>query len=113
MRQAHPAAWLAIGLALLIGAALPNAAMAGPYTRLQVLMPGETAAPGTASGKTGTARAQVSGIPFNVTVNACDNTWNTVTTISDAIQMSSTNATATLPPVTQLSNGTLTVSVTF
>jgi hypothetical protein len=76
-------------------------------------MPGETAAPGTPSGKTGTARAQVSGIPFNVTVNACDNTWNTVTTISSAIQMSSTNATATLPPVQQLSNGTMTVSVTF
>jgi hypothetical protein len=113
VRQAHSAAWLAIGLALLIGAALPNAAMAGPYTRLQVLMPGETAAPGTASGKTGTARAQVSGIPFNVTVRACDATWNTVTTISNAIQMSSTNATATLPPVTQLSNGTMTVSVTF
>lgn len=113
MRQAHPAAWLAIGLALLIGAALPNAAMAGPYTRLQVLMPGETAAPGTGTGKTGTARAQVSGIPFNVTVRACDATWNTVTTISNAIQMSSTNATATLPPVQQLSNGTMTVSVTF
>jgi flagellar hook capping protein FlgD len=76
-------------------------------------MPGETAAPGTPSGKTGTARAQVSGIPFNVTVNACDNTWNTVTTVSNAIQMSSTNATATLPPVQQLSNGTMTVSITF
>jgi hypothetical protein len=76
-------------------------------------MPGETAAPGTTSGKTGTARAQVSGIPFNVTVRACDATWNTVTTISNAIQMSSTNATATLPPVQQLSNGTMTVSVTF
>jgi hypothetical protein len=113
VRQGHPAAWLAIGLALLIGAALPNAAMAGPYTRLQVLMPGETAAPGTATGKTGSARAQVTGIPFNVTVNACDATWNTVTTIGNAIQMTSTNATATLPPVTQLSNGTMTVSVTF
>ena len=113
MRQAHPAAWLAVGLALLMGAALPSAAMAGPYTKLQVLLPGETAAPGTASGKTGTARAQVSGIPFNVTVRACDNTWNTVTTVSDAMQMTSTNATATLPPVQQLVNGTMTVPVTL
>jgi hypothetical protein len=87
--------------------------MAGPYTRLQVLLPGETAAPGTGSGKTGTARAQVSGIPFNVTVRACDTSWNTVTTISNAIQMTSTNATATLPPVTQLASGTMTVSVTL
>jgi len=113
VRQGHPAAWLAIGLALLMGAALPKAAMAGPYTKLQVLMPGETAAPGTSTGKTGTARAQVTGIPFNITVRACDATWNTVTTISNSIQITSTNATATLPAPQQLTNGQMTVSVTF
>src|SRR5690349_6899601 len=87
--------------------------MAGPYTKLQVLMPGETAAPGTGSGKTGTARAQVTGIPFSVTIRACDATWNTVTTISNSIQITSTNATATLPQPQQLTNGQMTVSVTF
>src|SRR5213592_560138 len=50
VRQAHRAAWLAVGLALFIGVAVPTAAVAGPYTRLQVLLPGETAAPGTGSG---------------------------------------------------------------
>jgi hypothetical protein len=76
-------------------------------------MPGETAAPGTGSGKTGTARAQVTGIPFDVTIRACDNTWTTVTTISNTIQITSTNATATLPAPQQLNNGQMTVSVTF
>ena len=76
-------------------------------------MPGETAAPGTGSGKTGTARGQVTGIPFTVTIRACDNTWNTVTTISNSIQITSTNATATLPAPQQLTNGQMTVSITF
>ena len=35
---------------------------------LQVLLPGESAAPGTGSGKTGTPTAQVAGVPFTVTV---------------------------------------------
>jgi len=113
VRQAHRAAWLVVGLALLIGAALPRAAEAGPYSRLQVLLPGETAAPGTGSGKTGTPRAQVSGIPFNVTVNACDASWNVVSTISNSIKLTSTDASATLPQPAQLQSGTMTVSVTF
>lgn len=113
MRQAHRAAWLVVGLALLIGAAVPRAAEAGPYSRLQVLLPGETAAPGTGSGKTGTPRAQVSGIPFNVTINACDASWNVVSTISNSIKLTSTDASATLPQPAQLQSGTMTVSVTF
>jgi len=88
-------------------------AHAGPYTRLQVLLPGETAAPGTSQGKTGTPRAQVAGVPFNVTFRACDSSWNTVTTVTDAIQTLTSDASATLPPVTQLVNGTITLSVTF
>jgi len=113
VRQAHRAAWLVVGLALLIGAALPRAAEAGPYSRIQVLLPGETAAPGTGSGKTGTPRAQVAGIPFNVTVRACDTSWNTVTTISNSIKLTSTDASATLPSPSQLQSGTLTVQVTL
>src|SRR5439155_17257612 len=41
----------------------------GAFTKLQVLAPGETAAPGTATGKTGTVTAQTAGAAFNVTVN--------------------------------------------
>jgi hypothetical protein len=102
-----------LALAVFGAAGFPGTASAGPYTRLQVLLPGETAAPGTASGKTGTPRAQTAGVPFSVTVRACDNTWNTVTTVTDAIQLLSSDASATLPPGAQLNNGQLVASVTF
>jgi hypothetical protein len=88
-------------------------ALAGPYTRLQVLLPGETAAPGTATGKTGTPRAQTAGVPFSITVRACDSGWNTVTTVTNAIQTLSSDASATLPSVMQLNSGQLTATVTF
>ncbi len=50
--------------------ALPGPAHAAGYTRLQVLLPGESPAPGTSSGKTGTPRAQTAGVPFTVTVRS-------------------------------------------
>ena len=115
MRHAHRRAW-PLGLLALLTWALPAAfaspALAGPYTRLQVLLPGETAAPGTGSGKTGTPRAQVSGIPFDITVRACDNTWTLVTTVSNSIQITSSDASATLPQPAQLQSGTRTFTVT-
>ena len=94
-------------------ATLAGAAVAGPYNRLQVLLPGETAAPGTGSGKTGTPRAQTVGVPFSITVRACDNTWTTVASVTNAMQVLSSNANATLPAPAQLVNGTATFSVTF
>src|SRR5262249_39348950 len=57
----------------------PITVSAGAFTKLQILAPGETAAPGTATGKTGTATAQTAGSAFNVTVNAVDANWNLLT----------------------------------
>jgi hypothetical protein len=108
-RAARAGAWLALVFAALNAAP----AFAGPYSRLQVLLPGETAAPGTGSGKTGTPRAQVTGIPFNITVRACDNTWTLVTTVSNSIQITSSDASATLPQPAQLQSGTRTFTVTL
>ena len=112
MRQAHPAAWLGVGLALFIGALLPSTALA-QFTRLQVLMPGETAAPGTPTGKSGSPRAQVVGVPFSITVRACDNSWNTVTNISHTIQITSSDVSATIPSPAQLSSGERIFQVAF
>jgi hypothetical protein len=95
---------------LLAGAGTANAAS---YTRLQVLLPGESAAPGTGSGKSGTPRAQTSGVPFTITVRACDASWNAIAGVTNAIQTLSSDASATLPPVTQLVNGVATLTVTF
>ncbi len=83
------------------------------YAKLQLLVPGETAAPGTASGKTGTPTSTVAGNAFNVTVNAVDAFWNLVNTITDTVDMTSSDANAALPADTALVSGTRTLSVTF
>jgi hypothetical protein len=88
-------------------------AFAGPYTRLQVLVPGETAAPGSSSGKTGTPLNQTAGVPFTITVRACDDSWNTVATVTDAAQILCSDASATLPSPAQLQSGQLTFTVTL
>ena len=102
-----------LAIAAVLAVTLSTAAAAAPYTRLQVLLPGETAAPGTASGKTGTPSAQTAGVPFSITVNACDDTWTRVASVSNAIQVLSSDASATLPAPAQLASGTGTFSVTF
>jgi hypothetical protein len=83
-----------------------------PFVKLQVLMPGETAAPNTPTGKTGTPDAQAVNLPFNVTVNAVDQYWNVVPS-SDEIAITSSDAAATLPANATLVGGTKTFSVTF
>lgn len=85
----------------------------GPFTKLQLLVPGETAAPGTPSGKTGSPTAQTAGTAFNVTVNAVDAYWNLVNTVTDQVYLTSTDANAVLPATTALVAGTQTLSVTF
>jgi len=82
-------------------------------TQLQLLAPGETAAPGTASGKTGTPTAQPTGYPFNVTVRAVDAYWNLISTVSDTVGLTSSDASAVLPPSAPLAGGTLSLPVTL
>src|SRR5205823_7969548 len=69
----------------------------GAFTKLQLLVPGETAAPGSATGKTGTPSAQLSYIPFNLTVNAVDANWNLVNTVTHTVGISSSDSGAILP----------------
>ncbi|MCY3019383.1 MAG: hypothetical protein NTW87_10210 [Planctomycetota bacterium] len=83
----------------------------GAASKLQLLVPGETAAPGTLTGKTGTPNAQAAGTAFNVTVNAVDAFWNRVATVNDTVAISSSDGTATLPADAPLVAGTATRSV--
>jgi hypothetical protein len=85
---------------------------AGAFTKLQLLVPGETAAPGTASGKTGTPTAQTAGTAFTVTVNAVDANWNMVSS-THTVRMTSSDGAATLPTDAALVAGTKTFSVTL
>jgi hypothetical protein len=82
------------------------------FTKLQILMPGETNAPGTANGKIGTPTPEAVGVPFNVTVSAVDNAWHIVNSV-DSIHLTSSDASATLPADAALASGTGTFSVTF
>src|SRR5207247_9758228 len=82
-------------------------------TKLQILVPGETAAPGTATGKTGTPLGQNVSAAFNVTVNAVDANWNLVNTVTDTIRITSSDPAATLPANAALAAGSQTFSVTF
>ena len=81
------------------------------FVALQVLMPGEAAAPGTASGKTGTATTQIAGSSFNVTVHSVDVYWNVINT-NDTVHITSSDAQATLPANAALASGTGTFSLT-
>ena len=103
LRAARAGAWLALILTAQLNAA---PAVAGSFSRLQVLLPGETAAPGTLSGKTGTPQAQTAGVPFFVTVRACDNTWTLVPSVTHSIQILASDASASLPAPAQLVGGT-------
>ena len=77
-------------------------------TQLQVLLPGETNAPGTATGKIGTPLPQASGIPFDITINACDATWN-IASSTDTVHLTTTDPSGYPPADAALVNGTLTI----
>ena len=87
--------------------------------KLQVLMPGETNAPGTATGKIGTPEAQVVGTAVRVTVHAVDANWNIVTYCTDQVNLTSSDTGATsdqgagLPLTGQLAQGTASFNIMF
>ncbi len=81
--------------------------------KLQILLPGETAAPFTASGKTGSPRLQIAGTAFNVVVNVVDVNWIVVNTATDTVAITSTDPAAALPPSGALTAGSRTFAVTL
>lgn len=81
------------------------------FSKLQVLLPGETAAPGTPTGKTGTPTPQILSAPFDIVVNAVDNEWYPINNVTDTVTLSSTDASALLPADAALVGGTRTFNV--
>lgn len=83
------------------------------YHKLLLLLPGETAAPGTPTGKTGVPTAQQVGVPFEFTVRAVDMEWFPVSGIDNTIRLTSTDPAASvnwavLPLDAALANGAFT-----
>ncbi|HTV41487.1 MAG TPA: hypothetical protein VMF08_12970 [Candidatus Sulfotelmatobacter sp.] len=85
------------------------------YTQLQVLLPGETNAPGTATGYIGSPTPESVDTPFPVTINACDATWHIVSTApGDTISLSSSTDPAFEPGNSAaLVNGTVQIDGLF
>jgi len=83
------------------------------YIKLLVLAPGETFAPGTATGKTGTPTAQTAGTAFSVTINAVNVSDNLVTNVTDTVAITASDTNTILPANTALVKGTKTLSVTL
>jgi hypothetical protein len=81
--------------------------------QLQVLLPGETNAPNTPTGKIGTPIPQTDSAETMVTINMCDQNWNIVNS-SDQVNLTSSDELADLPsPDGFLVNGTLMEPVLF
>ncbi|MBI4543961.1 MAG: Ig-like domain-containing protein, partial [Gemmatimonadetes bacterium] len=86
---------------------------AGSFTKLQILLPGETAAAGTSTGKTGSPSSIIAGTAMTATVNAVDANWNLVNTVTDVVAITSSDGAATLPASANLVAGTKNFSVTL
>ena len=84
----------------------------GQFAALQLLLPGETALPGTASGKSGSVPPQNAGRPFTVKVNAVDANWNLVNTVAQ-VAIASSDPDADLPTNAPLNGGVANLTVTL
>src|SRR5207247_4520326 len=85
---------------------------AGAATKLQILLPGEVAAPGTATGKTAaTPTAQTAGTAManGIVVNAVDANWNVVTSAVPNVTISSTDTNAAIANDNGATAGNLTL----
>ncbi|MDO8735439.1 MAG: hypothetical protein Q7K21_09835, partial [Elusimicrobiota bacterium] len=88
----------------------------GDPERLLILVPDETALPGSSStgGKTGSITSRTAGTPFDVTIRAVDNNWN-ITNSSPIVQLTTFDKYDIPDPQNfQLeATGTKTASITF
>lgn len=86
------------------------------FSQLQVLLPGETAAPGTPTGKTGTptpvSLSTDSGL-ITFTVNAVDAQWNLIPSATDTVTISTSDGGAITPLNAALVNGTMQFTLDF
>ena len=107
--------------ALIPGASLPIGSSSfftlinRPFSKLQILLPGETNAPNTPTGKTGTpdpVSFGASGV-INVTINAVDSTYHITAAPGDIISLTSSDAAAGTSAPAALVNGTVTGQVYF
>jgi hypothetical protein len=84
------------------------------FTQLQVLLPGETNAPNTSTGKIGTPTpASNGGAPVLITINAVDANFNPVNAPGDTVVLTSSDISAVYAQPGALVNGTTTGQIQF
>jgi hypothetical protein len=80
------------------------------FTQLQILLPGETNAPGTVTGKIGTPTPQSVSAVTPITINAVDSAFHIISGVNDQIHITTSDTAAFLPNDAGMVNGTLTIS---
>jgi len=83
----------------------------GTVAKLEILVPGETTAPGTSTGKTGSPSSQSLGVAIanGIVVNAVDANWNTVTGATPNVAITSSDTSATIADDNGAAAGNLTL----
>jgi fibronectin-binding autotransporter adhesin len=82
-----------------------------PVAHMLILAPGESAALGSAPGKTGSPSAQHSTVGYTVIVKALDASYNLCSNSFDTVTLASSAAGDTLPAIAPLVNGSITFSL--
>ena len=83
------------------------------FTKLQVLLSGETAAPGTPTGKTGTPTPRQVGVAFDIVVNAVDDNWYPIPGVSHTINLTTDDAAGVMALDAPLVNGKVTIAESY
>ncbi len=103
-RSTHFIATTNFGSGLSTGSIIPSG-----LSRLQIIMPGEVATPGSVTGHSGYAWPRVRGIAFAATVRAVDSYWNIIDMVTHSFALRSSASSATLPSPPALVGGTANV----
>src|SRR5207247_2260604 len=85
---------------------------AGAVTKLQILLPGEVAAPGTATGKTGavpTAQTAGTAIASGIEINAVDANWDVVSSATPDVTITGSDSNAAIADDNGVTAGNLTL----
>jgi hypothetical protein len=82
------------------------------FAKLQVLLPGETNAPNTTTGKVGTPTPIPAGTVIDVIVNAVDSTWHIIPGVVDTISLATPTDTGSIIGLpAPMANGTVDIQV--
>jgi hypothetical protein len=99
-RTTHVTATAVFGSGVSTATVIPAA-----LTRLQIVLPGESALPGSSIGRSGAPYPRVKNVAFSALVRAVDPFWNLIATATDSVGLGISASTASLPATVLLAGG--------